>query len=221
MLATALAPLLVGAASSGGGIGQRADALPVDAPRLDGAVAFKLHDTYGFPIDLTVELAAESGVAVDRAGFDRALAAQRERSRGGKKSALAEQAIGTARFEELLRAHGETRFVGYEQLEARSRVLALLRDGVEVPSLAPGETGEAIVDVTPCYAERGGQVGDQAVIRAGGAIVGHVVDTQRPVGALTVHAVSASAAIAVGDTVDIAVDAPRRDRKSTRLNSSH
>jgi len=221
MLADALAPLLAVGARSAGGVGQRADLLPADAPQLDGSVAFKLHDTYGFPIDLTVELAAESGVAVDRVGFDNALAAQRERSRGGKKSALAEQAIGIARYEELLRAHGETRFVGYERLDSTTRLLALLRDGLEVSSLAAGERGEAIVAETPCYAERGGQVGDQAVISVAGAVIGHVLDTQRPVGALTVHHVELSAPLTVGSTVSITVDERRRAATMRNHTATH
>lgn len=87
-------------------VGRRADDLPAASPTLGGEIAFKLHDTYGFPIDLTVELAAERGVAVDRAGFESALAEQRERSRGGKKAALAEIAVTTALYEEILRRVG-------------------------------------------------------------------------------------------------------------------
>jgi alanyl-tRNA synthetase len=175
-------------------VGRRADDLPATSPTLGGEIAFKLHDTYGFPIDLTVELAAERGVAVDRAGFESALAEQRERSRGGKKAALAEIAVSTALYEEILRRVGETEFVGYEHLESESAILGLLRDGVEVPALAAGEEGQLIVGRTPFYAERGGQVGDAGqVFDANGKLLAEVSDTQRPVGALTVHTIRAAA----------------------------
>jgi len=220
LLAEAIAPLVDRA--KGSGIGQRADDLPADAPLLGGAVAFKLHDTYGFPIDLTVELAAERGVAVDRAGFDAALAEQRERSRGGKKAALAEHAVATAQLEELLRAHGETTFVGYERLEATARVLALLVDGQSVDRLVPGTAGKVIVNETPCYAERGGQVGDQAeILAAGGTPLGRVTDTQRPVGAMTVHSIEASAPIAVGDTIVLRVGPARRAATMRNHTATH
>lgn len=124
LLAAALAPLAKGANT----VGVRPDQLPDDAPRLDGEVAFKLHDTFGFPIDLTIELAAERGVAVDRAGFDAALAEQRQRSRGGKKAELAEHAASVAQLEELLRAVGETEFIGYEQLEGSATVKGILTE---------------------------------------------------------------------------------------------
>jgi alanyl-tRNA synthetase len=100
-------------------VGRRADDLPAASPTLGGEIAFKLHDTYGFPIDLTVELAAERGVAVDRAGFESALAEQRERSRGGKKAALAEIAVTTALYEEILRRRGH--FVGGRRRGATDR----------------------------------------------------------------------------------------------------
>src|SRR5947208_2538369 len=95
-------------------IGRRPEDLPGDAPVLPGTVAFKLHDTYGFPIDLTIELAAEYGVTVDRTGFDRALAEQRERSRRGRKVELSRQARETGLYESILHARGETKFLGYE-----------------------------------------------------------------------------------------------------------
>ena len=209
LLSEALAPL----AGRGSGIGQRADELPDDAPRLDGAIAFKLHDTYGFPIDLTVELAAEAGVAVDRAGFDAALAEQRQRSRGGKKAELADHALATARYEEILRRVGETEFVGYERLIERAKVLAIVTDAGELSTLAAGESGTIVVDRTPFYAERGGQVGDAGSLCAAdgtGKLLATVTDTQRPVGGMSLHSVEATAPIKVGDAVELRVDALRR-----------
>ena len=203
-------------------VGRRADDLATASPVLDGEIAFKLHDTYGFPIDLTVELAAERGVAVDRAGFDRALAEQRERSRGGKKAALAEIAVATALYEEILRRVGETEFLGYEQLRAESTVLSLVRNGAEVASLAAGEEGGLIVGRTPFYAERGGQVGDAGTIVApNGEVLAEVSDTQRPVGALTLHAVRAAAAISVGDSVSLQVEPVRRAATMRNHTATH
>src|SRR6185437_1496842 len=95
-------------------IGRRADDLLSDAPILAGDVAFRLHDTYGFPIDLTIELAAEYGVRVDRDGFEVALSEQRERSRGGRKAELAKHAERTSLYESILRRAGDVRFLGYE-----------------------------------------------------------------------------------------------------------
>ena len=209
LLAEALAPL----AGNGSGIGQRADRLPDDAPTLDGAIAFKLHDTYGFPIDLTVELAAEAGVAVDRSGFEAALDEQRQRSRGGKKAELADHAAATARYEEILRRVGETEFVGYERLVERSKVRAIVGPEGELQRLSSGERALIVVERTPFYSERGGQVGDAGEIRSvngTGGIVATVSDAQRPVGAMTLHSVHARAPIAVGDEVELRVDATRR-----------
>ncbi|NDH28831.1 MAG: alanine--tRNA ligase, partial [bacterium] len=203
-------------------VGRRADDLPAASPTLAGQIAFKLHDTYGFPIDLTVELAAERGVAVDRAGFESALAEQRERSRGGKKTALAEIAVATALYEEILRRVGETEFVGYEHLESESTVLGLLRDGVEVPALAAGEEGQLIVGRTPFYAERGGQVGDAGqVLDVNGKLLAEVSDTQRPVGALTVHTVRATASLNVGDAVALRVEPVRRAATMRNHTATH
>ena len=203
-------------------VGRRADDLPAASPTLGGEIAFKLHDTYGFPIDLTVELAAERGVAVDRPGFESALAEQRERSRGGKKAALAEIAVTTALYEEILRRVGDTEFVGYEHLDAESTILALLRDGAEVTSLAAGDEGQLIVGRTPFYSERGGQVGDAGqILDARGKLLAEVSDTQRPVGALTVHTVRAAAPLKVGAAVAMRVEPVRRAATMRNHTATH
>src|SRR5262249_8359188 len=121
-------------------IGRKAEDLPADAPRLPGAVAFKLHDTYGFPIDLTIELAAEYGVAVDREGFDAALAEQRARSRSGTKADKARAVEAAALYESIRGRVGDTTFTGYDGTIADATVVAILRDGTEYESLeAKGE----------------------------------------------------------------------------------
>ena len=126
-------------------VGRRRDDLPADAPVLPGDVAFRLHDTYGFPIDLTVELAAEYGVRVDRAGFDAALAEQRERSRVGQEGRPGPQRRVDARCtSRSAAASGDTKFVGYETTTAEAKVVAILRDGIEYEELeAQGRRGAA------------------------------------------------------------------------------
>src|SRR5207237_132454 len=116
-------------------VGRQAETLPPDVPRLPGDVAFKLHDTYGFPIDLTLELAAEYGVAVDRGGFEAALAEQRERSRSGRKADLRRQAEATALYGSIQSSSGDTTFVGYETTSIEATVVAIVRDGIEYQEL--------------------------------------------------------------------------------------
>ena len=217
LLATALEPLARGATA----VGTRADELPTNAPVLDGDVAFKLHDTFGFPIDLTVELAAERGVAVDRAGFDAALAEQRQRSRGGKKAELAEHAASVAQLEAMHRSVGDTEFVGYEALDTETTVTGLLVGATPADRATAGSV-RLIVGRTPFYAERGGQVGDQGeLLGPTGATIGRVVDTQRPVGAMTLHDVELDGPVAVGEAVRLRVDAPRRAATVRNHTATH
>jgi len=132
ILEEALIPLT----SSDRTVGLRPEDLSAGAAQLPGAVAFKLHDTFGFPIDLTIELAAEYGVGVDRAGFDAALAEQRDRSRSGKKAELARHAELTSLYQSIQSRSGDTTFVGYEATSIDdARVVAILRDDVEYESL--------------------------------------------------------------------------------------
>ena len=228
-LEVALAPLT----SAERVVGRRPEELPGDAPVLPGEVAFRLHDTYGFPIDLTVELAAEYGVAVDRAGFDRALAEQRERSRSGRKAELARHAELIGLYESLLRRTGETRFLGYETTSADARIVAIVRDGIEygeieaVPDAELREPAgvevEVVLDQTPFYAEGGGQVGDQGVLReeGGHAALFTVLDTQRPIGGLIVHRGRLHGRVKVGQYVSAVVDAERRARTMRNHTGTH
>ncbi|HEY8800571.1 MAG TPA: alanine--tRNA ligase, partial [Candidatus Limnocylindrales bacterium] len=161
-------------------IGRRAEDLPEDAPVLPGDLAFRLHDTFGFPIDLTIELAAEYGIRVDRAGFDAALAEQRERSRSGKKADLAKHAELTSLYQAIQARAGDTRFLGYETTTAPGRVVAIFRDGIEFDELTGQGAAEIVLDQTPFYAEGGGQVGDRGELResGGGSPLFAVEDTQ-------------------------------------------
>ncbi|HET9681218.1 MAG TPA: alanine--tRNA ligase, partial [Candidatus Limnocylindrales bacterium] len=194
----------------------REDQLPADAPVLSGDVAFRLHDTYGFPIDLTVELAAEYGVRVDRAGFEAALDEQRERSRSGRKAELRAHAELSSLYQSLLGRGGPTEFLGYDTTSADARVVAILRDGLEYEELRAkgdeelrtpaGASAEVVLDRTPFYAESGGQVADHGVLRAGdGTVVFEVEDVQRVAGTqsagLIVHRGTLRGRLKVGETV--------------------
>ena len=204
-------------------IGRRPEDLPGDAPVLDGDVAFRLHDTYGFPVDLTVELAAEYGFTVDLAGFEDALAEQRERSRSGKKADLARHAELTSLYSAIQGRHGDTEFLGYETTTAEGRVVVIVRDGVEFDELTGNGAAEVVLDRTPFYAEGGGQVGDQGTIRepGGGSELFTVTDTQKPVGGLIVQHGTLHGRLRVGETVEAVVDAERRAHTMRNHTGTH
>ena len=204
-------------------VGRRPEDVAPDAPVLAGAFAFRLHDTYGFPIDLTIELAAEHGVRVDRAGFEVALAEQRERSRGGRKAELARHAQLTAQYEEILRRAGATTFVGYESTSAECRVLAILRNGTAYDELTGSGEAEVILDRTPFYAEGGGQVGDTGELReaGGGSPLLAGEETFRPAGALVVHRGRLHGRLRGGETVSAEGDPERRARTMRNHTGTH
>jgi alanyl-tRNA synthetase len=204
-------------------VGRRPEDVPADAPVLPGAVAFKLHDTYGFPIDLTVEVAAEHGVRVDRAGFEAALAEQRERSRGGRKAELARHAELTALYESVVRRTGESVFVGYETTAAEGTVVAITRDGVAYDELTGHGQAEVILDRTPFYPEGGGQIGDRGTLAepGGGSVVFIVEDTLRPAGGLIVHRGALQGRLRVGARVAAVVDPERRARTMRNHTATH
>ena len=152
---------------------------------LPGEIAFLLHDTYGFPIDLTVEIAEESGKRVDRQKFDELMQQQRDRAKQDAKSKRASTNLDVYRE---FRAEGETVFVGYESLNAEAKVLGLIHDGAAVGSLQQGQIGEVILDRTSLYAESGGQIADAGQIVAGRVVL-EVLDVQKPVKGLFSHRV--------------------------------
>jgi alanyl-tRNA synthetase len=216
-------------------VGLKADDLPGEAPVLPGTVAFKLHDTFGFPIDLTVELAAEYGVAVDRSGFEAALAEQRERSRSGAKADKARGVEQAAMYESIRGRVGDTAFLGYETTSSEAKVVAILRDGIEYQDLQAkgdeelrteaGAAAEIVLDRTPFYPEGGGQIGDRGVLRLGADIVFEVDDTQRVVGSqaggLIVHRGTLRGRLAVGETVTAEVDPARREDTMRNHTGTH
>jgi alanyl-tRNA synthetase len=167
----------------------------------NGETAFKLHDTFGFPLDLTADVCREREVQVDAAAFDAAMARQREQARAAGKFKMAAN----------LEYEGpETAFEGYERLETRANILALYRDGSPVNELAEGELGVVVLDHTPFYAESGGQVGDCGQLRGGNGIF-QVEDTQKIQAAVFGHhGVVKTGTLAVGQAVDARVDTAAR-----------
>jgi alanyl-tRNA synthetase len=204
-------------------VGRSPDALPPDAPVLPGEVAFRLHDTFGFPVDLTVELAAEYGVRLDRNGFERALAEQRDRSRSGRKAELSRHAERSTLYQAIQARAGDSRFVGYETTTAPGRVVAILREGIEYDELTGKGEAEVVLDETPFYAEGGGQVGDRGVLRevGGGSELFSVDDTQKPVGGLHVHHGTLHGRVRVGETVEAVVDPDRRAATMRNHTGTH
>ncbi|QXZ10793.1 alanine--tRNA ligase [Comamonas sp. Y33R10-2] len=172
-------------------------ALAGDVKVLPGDVAFKLHDTYGFPLDLSNDVARERGVSVDEAGFKAAMQHQKETAR----------AAGKFKMDRALEYTGDTNtFVGYEKLAEAAKIVALYADGVSISELKAGQNGVVVLDTTPFYAESGGQVGDQGVIAAG-AVRFVVEDTLKiKADVFGHHGQLESGSLKVGDAVEAQVD---------------
>jgi alanyl-tRNA synthetase len=154
---------------------------------LAGDQAFALHDTYGFPIDLTLEMASEAGLSVDETGFRALMAEQRERAKADARSKKGQHA-DTSVYRGILDEHGPTEWLAYETLETESRAVAVLSGGAPASVLGNGEVGEVVLDRTPFYAESGGQAADAGIIEFDGGRL-EVLDVQRPVRGLVVHQV--------------------------------
>ena len=174
---------------------------------VSGEQAFQLHDTYGFPIDLTLEMAEEQGLQVDRQRFVELMDEQRQRAKADAK-AKKSGGVRTEVFREL-RDKGETPFRGYTELSLPTRVRGIIHDGQLVDHAPAGSVVEVVLDETPFYAEAGGQDADRGVLKAGGFSL-DVLDVQRPVPGLVVHSVEASGDLVVGDEVVAQVDAANR-----------
>ncbi len=174
------------------------------ATALPGDRAFALHDTYGFPIDLTLEMAAEQGLEVDEVGFRAMMAEQRDRAKADSRTRKSGQADVSVYRE--LRTAGATPFTGYEELGTDASVRGLVRSGERVPEAGAGEIVEVVLDRTPFYAESGGQIADAGRLHADGAEM-EVLDVQRPVKGLVVHRVQVKAgALREGQDVRAEVD---------------
>ena len=176
---------------------------------IPGDVIFKLYDTYGFPVDLTNDIARERGLSLDIEGYEAAMASQRQRSQ--------DHAGFKVDYSQSITLEGETTFLGYEVDQAEGAVLAILVDGVEQESLQTDQSGVVILDRTPFYGESGGQVGDCGRLMADDGAA-DVTDTTKAQGHHLHHVTMTSGSIKVGDTVDGQIDANLRNR--TRLNHS-
>src|SRR5437667_727562 len=182
---------------------------------LDGATAFTLYDTFGFPLDLTADVCRERGVTVDEAGFHRAMEAQRDRARSASQFKAGES---------LTYAGPKTRFRGYETLSDEGRVVALYKGGAAVDALIAGERGFVVLDKTPFYAEAGGQVGDRGELTKGGACLTlfSVEDTQKIQPDVVGHIGEIKTGeLKVGDTVAATVDEDARGRTMRNHSATH
>ena len=185
---------------------------------LSGDVAFKLYDTYGFPIDLTKDILEERGVTVDEEAFNERMAEQRARARAARKDAGADAWKGNAGIAEQLTA-GE--FVGYTQLSASATITAMVSGDETVTALNEGEKAVLVLDTTPFYGESGGQVGDIGVIQAGAARF-EVTDTQKTANGAILHVgVLTDGQLMVGDSVTATVDAENRAAVVRNHSAAH
>ena len=180
---------------------------------IPGETVFRLYDTYGFPADLTADVAREHGLTLDMSGFDRAMTDQRERARAASQFQMGE--ITEVSIKD------STEFLGYEEHESSGQVLAILRDNQEVDALSPGEDGFVILDRTPFYAESGGQVGDQGRMKADG-LVFEVTDTRYLAHKVIAHVGTAREGVFhVGDRVYTSVDSVARSATANNHSATH
>lgn len=196
------------------GMGILEQALQSGSNVLDGATAFKLYDTYGFPLDLTADVGRERGFTVDTTGFDAAMEAQRKRARAASKFTM----------QAGMRFDGQpTEFHGYDTLSLDSHILALYRDGSPVDSIGAGEAAVIVLDRTPFYAESGGQVGDSGELRGSGSGSVFVVDdTQKIQPDVFGHTgLLQSGSLKLGDIVTAQVDADARSRAACNHSATH
>ena len=177
-----------------------------------GDVVFKLYDTYGFPMDLTGDIARERNLTLDEAGFEREMDAQRERARSAS-------AFGMD-YNSLVKVDVATEFTGYSATAGEAKVVALYKEGVAVEQLSEGEDGVVILDRTPFYAESGGQIGDSGYLTAGDVRF-DVSDTTKTGGAFLHHGIQVSGSLKVGATVSTQVAAEVRQATSLNHSATH
>lgn len=177
-----------------------------------GDVVFKLYDTYGFPMDLTADIARERELTIDEAGFEREMDAQRERARSAS-------AFGMD-YNSVVKVDSATEFLGYDATEGQGKIIALYKDGQAVDQLGEGEQGVVVLDRTPFYAESGGQVGDTGFLQAGAARF-DVRDTTKTGDAFLHHGVVASGALVIGSPVVAKVDAEVQHATSLNHSATH
>ena len=187
---------------------------------LAGEVAFKLYDTYGFPLDLTEHALLEQGLKIDQAGFDSAMAEQKAKARAAWKGSGAKASDDI--WFDLAEQYGATEFTGYSGDEGEGMVLAIVKDGARVENAEKGQTVELLLNQTPFYGESGGQIGDTGKLTTLKGFVGEVEDTSKPLGKLHVLRTKVIAGeLTVGETVRQIVDSERRDRIRANHSATH
>jgi len=188
------------------------------AAGVPGETAFKLHDTYGFPFELTLEIVQEAGLDIDRAEFERLMDEQRERARHARKELAIDD---TDALRRVLASHGASTFVGYDRTQEEAKVLAVVREGALIDGAREGDEIEMVLDATPFYPEGGGQIGDAGVIETDGARV-EVLDTQKRLGDLIVHVARVTAGeITAGIPARASVDNRRRAATQRSHTATH
>ena len=187
---------------------------------LPGETAFKLYDTYGFPYDLTEDALRSQGIAVDRDGFDAAMAQQKAAARAAWKGSGAKASDDI--WFDIAERVGATEFTGYTSDEGEGAVVAILKDGAEVDAASAGESVIILTNQTPFYGESGGQMGDAGAMSGAGGFAASVSDTAKPLGKLHAHVASIDAGtVKVGDAVRLVVDSARRDRLRANHSATH
>ena len=188
---------------------------------LPGEEVFKLHDTYGFPFDLTLEMAREQGLEVDEVGFTRLMKEQRDRAKADAKAKKSGH-TDLSEYKKIVDAHGTTEFVGYAHLSAESKISGILLDGISVKSAQAGDEVEIVLERTPFYAEGGGQLADGGLITLGNGAVIEIDDVQSPVNGLSVHRGRVrSGALTIGDAALAEIDQERRNAISRAHTATH
>jgi alanyl-tRNA synthetase len=187
---------------------------------LPGDVAFKLYDTYGFPLDLTEQALVDKGLTVDNSGFETAMAEQKAMARAAWKGSGAKASDDI--WFDLVEEHGATEFTGYSGDEGEGMVLAIVKDGARVEQAEIGDTVEVLLNQTPFYGESGGQIGDTGKLTSLKGFVGEVEDTSKPLGKLHVLRTKVLAGeLTIGETVHQVVDAERRNRVRANHSATH
>jgi len=190
-----------------------------DRTQIPGETVFKLYDTYGFPVDLTADIVEKEGFTLDEEGFEACMEEQRAKAREHWKGS-GEEAV-SAIYKQLADAGIRTAFCGYEKLEAKGEVLALVRNGQQVEEAVCGETVEVVTAVTPCYGESGGQVGDTGEISTPEATL-RILDTKKPLQELHVQICEVvTGAIKKGHLATLRVDAERRQKIILNHTATH
>ena len=195
-----------------------AETAKLDSAVIPGETVFRLYDTYGFPLDLTADVARERGLTIDQPGFDTAMEAQRERARAASKFG--------SEVRDSVKLSGKTEFLGYDRLSQNGIVTALIFDGAQVDVLRPGQEGRVVLDHTPFYAEGGGQIGDCGVLSglapSGGSKARFTVRDTRKIGMSFAHiGVLDAGELRIGDPVEARVDEERRRAIALNHSATH